>query len=285
MPVLRKVAITAAIVVLAGGLAYSELVRDWRTLRSEQPVKFALAASTGLLMADYNRLRTDMQQRYGERVSVSVPVAGPPGPDIGIAEVSLDGKILETHSLRKLSDVYGLFVLGADDAEPIRFPFRLAPDQHPAALERSLVEKLRSHFARSPRAWFEFSDTDWAIDRCSSVKSGLSEKSDLGLGIVADVLGLQEGTSCVVSWKGQRHSSMLVFVGRADGKPWLRTFSQFLCRNAAEAGLQRLAEGPDDLEYAACILGDPTKPGPGKSLFGAVYAVRPDHRLARIGSF
>ena len=280
VPMLRKAAITAAVVTLASGLAYGELVRDWRTPRSDRLIDFALAPSTSLLIADYDRLRTAMAQRYGERVSVSVPVSGPPGPGIGMAEVSLDGKIVETHSLKRLSDVYGLFVIGADAAQPIRFPFQLAPDQYVAGLEHSLVEKLSSRFKRSPRAWFAFSDTDWAIDQCASLKSGLD------LGIAGRVLGLAEGTSCIVSWQGQRHSSMLVFVGRADGKPWLRTFSQFLCRNIAAAGLRRLADGPDDVEYAACILGDrSTETGPGTSLFGAAYAVKPDHQLARMRAF
>jgi hypothetical protein len=196
----------------------------------------------------------------------------------GFAEVSLDGKVRETQSLKRLSDVYGVFLIGADDPEPIRFPFLLAPDQYLAALDRSLVKKLKDHFRRAPQVWFEFSDADWAIDRCTSLKSGL------GLGIVGDLLRLQEGTSCVVTWKGRQPHSMLVFVGRADGEPWLRLFSERLCRGITKTGLQRLgARTGDGIDYAACILGDQTaKTVSQNPLFGTVYAVRPDHGLERL---
>jgi hypothetical protein len=201
VPSFRTIGILAAGLVLAGMLAYGELVLDWRTARSEQSIHFALAAPAGFLIADYNRLQAAMKQKYGERISVSVPVTGFSESRTGIAEISLDGKVLETQSLKRLSDVYGLFVIGPDGPEPIRFPFQLAPDQYLASLDRSLVEKLKDHFKQAPRAWFEFSDTDWTIDRCSSLKSGL------GLGIVGDVLRLQEGTSCVVTWKGKQPST------------------------------------------------------------------------------
>jgi hypothetical protein len=278
MPLLRKVGILAAGLVLAGVLAYGELVLDWRTPRSEQSIHFALTAPSAFLMADYNRLQTAMKQKYGERISVSVPVTGYSGSRTGIAEISLDGKVLETQSLKRLSNVYGLFVIGPDGSEPVRFPFQLAPDQYLASLDRSLVKQLKEHFKQAPPAWFEFSDTDWTIDRCSSLKFGL------GLGIVGDVLRLQEGTSCVVTWKGKQPSSMLVFVGRADGEPWLRPFSESLCHSITKAGLRRLdAEAANGLDYAACILGDQaTSAAPRRPLFGTVYAVKPEHKLERI---
>jgi hypothetical protein len=108
MPFLRKVGILAAGLVLAGVLAYGELVLDWRTPRSEQSIDFALTAPSAFLMADYNRLQTAMKQKYGERISVSVPVTGYSKSRTGIAEISLDGKVLETQSLKRLSNVYGL---------------------------------------------------------------------------------------------------------------------------------------------------------------------------------
>ena len=160
---LRKIAIAAAGFALLGVLAYSELVLDWRTPHADQKIKFALTSSAGFLMADYNRLQAEMKQKYGERVSVSVPVTEHPKNRNGVAEVSLDGNVIETHSLRKLSDVYGLFVVAPDDPEPIRFPFRLEPDQYLANLDRSLVKKLTDHFKQAPRAWFGFGDGDWTI--------------------------------------------------------------------------------------------------------------------------
>jgi hypothetical protein len=275
---LKKVGILTAASALAGVMAYGELVLDWRTPHAKQSIHFALTAPAAFLMADYNRLQTAMKQKYGERISVSVPVTGFSESSTGIAEISLDGKVLETQSLKRLSDVYGLFVIGPDGPEPIRFPFQLAPDQYLASLDRSLAKKLKDHFKQAPRAWFEFSDTDWTIDQCSSLKSGL------GLGIVGDVLRLQEGTSCVVTWKGKQPSSMLVFVGRADGEPWLRPFSESLCHRITKAGLRRLdAEAANGLNYAACILGDhATSDTSRRPLFGAVYAVKPEHKLERI---
>jgi hypothetical protein len=86
-----RIAVGAAAFVLAGILAYGELVRDWRTPSDEQPIRFVLAASTSLLMADYNQLRAAMERKYVDRVDVSVPVSGPPSPDMGIAKVSPDG--------------------------------------------------------------------------------------------------------------------------------------------------------------------------------------------------
>ena len=45
---------------------------------------------------------------------------------------------------------------------------------------------------------------------------------------------------------------MLVFVGRADGEAWLQRFSERLCRNITEVGLQKLdTETADGLNYAA----------------------------------
>ena len=279
-----KISMAAAgAALLVGLLFYTELVLDWRTPHVEQKIDFALSSNPAFLMADYNRLQAEMKRKYGERVSVSVPVTGYSADKTGVAEVSLDGNVLETRSLKRLSDVYGLFVVDSDGRTPIRFPFRLEPDQNLASVDRALVKDLTDRFKRVPRPWFEFTDADWTIDRCSASKSGL------GIGIVGDILRLQEGTSCVVTWKGNLPSSMLIFVGRADGDTWLRPFSRRLCRDIVEAGLRRLdPETIGRLGYAACVLGNQaTAPGSGKSLFGTVFAVRHDfglERLARIGN-
>jgi hypothetical protein len=166
---LKNTIIAIAGFMLVSALAYGELVLDWRTLHAEHQMKFALTSSAAFLMADYEQLKNEMKRKYGDRVGVSVPVTGYPAAQNGVAEVSLDGKVLENRSLRKLSDVYGLFIVDPDRAEPIRFPFRIAPDQNLANLDRSLVKTLTDHFKRVPQAWFEFSDTDWTIDQCSAL--------------------------------------------------------------------------------------------------------------------
>ena len=278
MPSKQKIMIAVAGFALASAFTYGELVLDWRTPHADHKIKFALTSSSAFLMADYHRLQDDMKTRYGDRVSVSVPITGYPAGKTGVAEVSLDGKVLESHSLKRLSDVYGLFIVGPDNSDPVRFPFRIGPDQNLANLDRSLVKTLAEHFKQTPRAWFEFTDTDWTIDQCFSVKSGL------GLGIIGDTLRLQDGTSCVVRWKGKRPSSMVVFVGRADGKGWLRPFGERLCRTITETELRRLdKEIADGLDYAACLLGDQTTSvGRGTSLFGATHGFGQGRRLERL---
>jgi hypothetical protein len=279
MRLIQKIGIAAGGLVFAGVLTYGELVLDWRTPRSQQRINFALTGSAAFLMADYDRLRSDMKRKYGEQVSVSVPVTGAPANKTGIAEVSLDGKVMETHSLRRLSSVTGMFIVSPENSQPIRFPFKLDPNQNLAAIDRGLVKQLKEHFKRAPAPWFEFSDTDWAIDQCFSLNAGL------GLGVVGEVLHLQEGTSCVVTWKGKQPHSMLVFVGRTDGNSWLRPFSERLCRSLTDAGLDRLDAGTTDgIEYAACVLGDQATKGDKKPLFGTVYAVRRDHGLLRLAA-
>jgi hypothetical protein len=274
----QKIAIAAGCTVLAGAIAYGELVLDWRTPRSQQPIDFALTGSASFLMADYNRLKSDMEQKYGEQVSVSVPVTGSPANKNGMAEVSLDGKVMETHSLRRLSTVTGMFIVSPQNPDAVRFPFKLDPNQNLATIDQGVVKELKEHFKRVPAPWFEFSDADWSIDHCSSSRAGL------GLGIIGEVLHLQEGTSCVVTWKGKQPRSMLVFVGRADGNSWLRTFSERLCRSVTDSGLERLdAPTAKGLDYAACILGDQaTREASQKALFGAVYAVGRDRRLEKL---
>jgi hypothetical protein len=275
----RNIAVVALCLGLAGLLAYAELVLDWRTPEGDRTVQFALTSNAAFLMADADRLQSEMKTKYGERVSVTVPVTGHPKAETGVAQVSLDGTLVETHSLRKLSRVYGLFVVDPNDPDPIRFPFELDPEQNLQTINRSVVKELTDHFKRVPQTWFAFTDADWSIARCNSVKSGL------GLGLIGGLLRLQEGTFCVVTWKGKRAGSMLVFVGRADGKAWLQPFTERVCRNITENGLAQLsAEVAERPDYAACILGNQTTDtGPGmSSLFGSVFLVG-QYRLERIG--
>ena len=76
MRLIQKIGIAAGGLVFAGTLAYGELVLDWRTPRSQQRIDFALTGSAAFEMADYDHLRNDMKRKYGEHVSISVPVTG-----------------------------------------------------------------------------------------------------------------------------------------------------------------------------------------------------------------
>jgi hypothetical protein len=262
-----------AVIALVGVIAHGEFVRDWRVQRSGQTARFTMAVSYSLSLVDYNKLLADMKQSYGERAATNMDL------ETGIIQVILDGKVIETRAENKsFSAVYGIFVIGPDDAVKMRFPFVLATNQNPANLERSVVLRFKGQFKRVPQQWLEFSDNDWTIDRCTSLPAGL------GLGVVGEALRLREGTSCVVTWKGSPHSSMLVSVSRADGDPWMRSFTRRLCRAMTEAALKRFdPEAPDSPRYASCILADrPAYASAKKSLTVDAYSVGLGNELARM---
>jgi hypothetical protein len=271
-----KTVVVAVVVAAAAALLYGELILDWRTPHVERNMKMALTSSSSFLIADYNRLQEEMKGKYGDGVSVSVPISTSASAKNGIAEVSVKGNVVESHSLKRLYDISGLFIFNPDDPAPVRFPFRLEPHQNFASLDRSLAVPLAEHFTRVPAAWFKFSDTDWTIDRCSNAESGL------GLGMLGDLLRLQEGTSCVVTWKSNPSSSMLIFVGRADGKKWLRPFTQWACRHVLETQSEKMTSAPSRLNFGACMLGDRSTGDGLGTIFGAVYGFAPDGRLGLV---
>jgi hypothetical protein len=261
----------SAAIALVGAVGYGEFVRDWRAQRSDQSARQAISVNYSLSLVNYNHLLARMKQEYGERVSTNMDFQS------GIIEVVLDGKVIETHVENKtLSDVYGIFMIGPKDAVNTRFPFDLAADQNLANLDRSVRERLKTHFKQVPGEWFEFGDKDWVIDRCVSLPTGL------GLGVVGDALRLRKGTACVVTWKGSQPGSMLVSVSRADGDPWMRPFTRRICRAITEIALKRFNPGePDSPKYAACILADrPAYASARKSLTVGVYSIGPGNELA-----
>lgn len=261
----------------AAALLYGEMVLDWRTRHIERNMKMALTSSSSFLMADYNQLQEEMKRKYGSEVSVSVPISMSPADKNGVAEVSVKGSVVETHSLKRLSNISGLFLFNPDDAAPVRFPFRIEPDQNLTILDRSLASSLADHFKRAPASWFAFDDADWGIGPCQSIKSGL------GLGMIGDVLRLREGTSCVITWKSNPSISMLVFVGRADGKWWLRPFTERACRYLIKTQVDNINLGSNSrLNYAACMFGDRATSDARGPIFGVVYEFALDGRLDRL---
>jgi hypothetical protein len=270
---LRILGIWTAAITLVGAIAYGELVGDWRIRRSEQSVRFTAGVTHGASIAEFNSLSAAMKQKYGARTDTTLHI------NTGIAEVTLDGKLLETHSeLKRISSVYGVFVFGPDEDITMRFPFEVSADLVQANSNEWIADRLRKNFRKSPAVWFEFKDTDWSFDRC------IARPKDLGLGIIGKALFLRGGTYCVVSWKGEQPSTMLINVSVADGNPWMRPFVRRVCRAITEAALSRFdPELPDSPKYAACVLIDRPEYGSArKSLAVDVYSVGGSNKLRRM---
>ena len=266
---IRTVGIAA--VAIIGAIAYGELVYDWRTSRSSQSISHAITVNYSLSLVSYNKHAAEMVQKYGEQVKTSL--AG----DTGIVEVTLDDKVVETHrEKRTLEQVFGMLVIRSRNGiVSTRFPFSLAAHQDLAGLYMRVADRLRNRF-KQPKAWYEFSDEDWTIDRCETLPAGL------GLGAVGEMLRLREGTACVVTWKGSQPGSMLISVSRADGDPWMRPFAGRICRGITQAALKRFDPvAPDSPKYAACILADrPDYATAKESLTLSVYSVEAGNTLA-----
>jgi hypothetical protein len=270
---LRTVGIWTVAIALIGAIAYGELVSDWRIPCSDQISRFTVSVTHGMSLVDHNRFVAEMKEKYGARASTALAI------DSGVIQVSLDGKVIETREQKKtLESVFGIFVIGPKEAVKMRFPFALAAKQDLKGLNRSVADWFKNYFKGSPKAWFEFSDKDWTIDRCVSLPAGL------GLGAIGDALRLCEGTSCVVTWKGPQSGSMLISINGADGDPWMRPFARRLCRTVTEAALKRFnPEAPDSPKYAACILVDrPDYVSAQESLAIGVYSIGSGNALARM---
>jgi hypothetical protein len=261
-----------AVAALAGAIGYAELVHDWRAERSDQVTRVVASVTYSLSLEAYNKMLADNKERYGDRAKVDMDL------QTGEIQVTLDGQVVERRTETKsMTGVQGMFAMGrTKDDVGARFPFRIAfhSDLEPS---RALVLFLKQRFKRAPEAWFQFDDEDWTIDRCASLSDGF------GFGFVGKAL-LREGTACVVTWKGQQPSSMIVSVSRADGDPWLRPFARRLCRAIVSAALKRFdPDAPGSPKYAACILADrPAYVSVSKSLVADVYAVGPGNSVARL---
>jgi hypothetical protein len=243
----RTIGWVIAVIALLFVLAYGELVLDWRVASAQQNIRFAIGVTHGVEIAEYNKFEAAMRQKYGEAVETALPL------DTGIAEVKLNGKVVETNSeLKRIDGVHGIFVLGPGDAIWTRFPFEVSAGFVRAHSKAGIAEGLKKGFRRSPQIWFDISDGDWLFDRCTA------RPSDFGLGVIGTALRFRGGTFCVATWKGkQLPGSMLISVSVADGTPWTRPFARRVCRAVTQTALSQLAStSADRPNYAACVLID-----------------------------
>ncbi|MBX9840584.1 MAG: hypothetical protein K2Z80_02120 [Xanthobacteraceae bacterium] len=275
MRLVVKAVIAVAAIALVGALAYAMLVRDWRTGRSELVARHALGVNVSASLISYNGLQEEMKAKYGDRAQVHFQY--PPGR----TWVELDGNIIYDHTQqKKISDVVGLFSVGPRGAsDAAAFPFRIALEQDRRP-DRSLAQQLRNRFGKAgyPERLLAFSDSDWSIDRCVPLPRGL------GLGLPGAWLLRGKGTACMVSWKGLQPATMLVSVSQAEGDPWLRPFTKWLCRRITEAALAKADPGGrDGPTYAACVLADrPQRSGAQETLVAHAFSVGLYHTLTRL---
>ncbi|WP_315706881.1 MULTISPECIES: hypothetical protein [unclassified Bradyrhizobium] len=269
-----KIGLVIAAIALLSVLAYGELVLDWRVASARQNIRFTMGVTQSVEIAEYNSFEHAMRRKYGAAVDTKLPL------DTGVAEVRLNGAVMETNSdLKRIDGVYGIFLLGSDDSIRTRFPFEVSAGFGAANSKAWITEHLKKSFRRAPQIWFAFDDNDWMLDRCTA------SPRDLGLGPIGTALRLRGGTSCVTIWKGkQLPGSMLISVTVADGNPWMRPFTRRLCRAVTEAALGQLtSKSADRPNYAACVLIDrPELHSARKSLTVDAYSIAENGDLHRM---
>ncbi|MGJ4996198.1 hypothetical protein ACQR0Z_17345 [Bradyrhizobium sp. HKCCYLS3077] len=199
--------------------------------------------------------------------------------DTSVAEVRLNGVLVETNAeLRQIYGVHGLFLLGQDSDIKMRFPFEVSIVPWGSSDKSSVARRLEPWVKKRPAAWLDYTDKDWSFDHCSV------RPPDLGLGLLGKALRLRGGTSCISSWHGREAGRMLIGAAVANGDPWMRPFSRWICRAITQASLRQLAAtGAARPTHAACILVDrPAARSARKSLVVDAYVVAEDGALGRM---
>jgi hypothetical protein len=268
------VAIAVAVAAGAAALGYAELVLDFRTPRSSLSRVYALSSSVSVQMADYHRVEEAMKAKYGPDAHTVLQTRP------ARVTTTVDGVTVEENTIGEFSKVMGLFAIGPPGRIETRFPFDLNPRKVPAANEHAAYGgAVKSRFREElPAKYLDFNDRDAVTDTCT----GLSGTDSTVFG---PLTRLESATFCVVYWRGEQASSMLVGVALAPGDPWLRPFARRICRGLTALALKRIGEidrqAPPD--YAACILVDrPKRSGASETLISYVYEVGRDTTLASI---
>jgi hypothetical protein len=268
----RIIAIAVASVALIS-LAIGELMFDWRTPRSEFSAGHALGTNVSMSLVAFGDLTKEMKEKYGPFTRVSLDAGS------GRVRVERDGQVLHEETMaQKINSVVGMFMVGPRNrAADMAFAFRLAPDQDLKQIDRALADAIRGRFGKGlPQRWLTLTDRDWSVDRCVNLPEGL------GLGGAGKLMRLRKGAACVVTWRRAQPTTMLVSVSLADGDPWMRPFSQRLCRAITETALAQVDRGERDRPaFAGCVLVDrPGRKGAQEVLVPHAYSVGPRLELA-----
>jgi hypothetical protein len=262
-----KLTLAAGMVAAMAAVGYAELVADIRAPRSSLTKKQAIEAGLAVRTADFERAQEDMKRKWGARAQTSVEA-------LGVLTTTVDGKLVQRSNLpAEFYDASGVFVIGPPGQLESTFPFHIDPHKEPDEAESS--EPLT---ALKRRLGVAFNDDDAIVDTCVALSA-----SDLGR--LATLLRLEIGKFCVVYWRGASPASMLIGVMLAHGDPWMRPFSERICRSLTSIALRRIADvdGTPPPEYAGCVLVDrPDRSEVGEMLQAHVYEVRRDSTLARI---
>jgi hypothetical protein len=262
-----KLTLAAGVVAALAALAYAELVADIRAPRSSLAKKQEIQPGLGVTTADFQRAEDEMKRKWGPRAQTKIEASG-------VLTTTVDGKVVQQSKLpAEFYDASGIFVIGRPGQLESTFPFHIDPHKDPDEAESH--EPLT---ALKKRLGIEFNDDDAAADTCVALSS-----SDLGR--LGTLLRFETGTFCVVYWRGASPASMLIGVVLAHGDPWMRPFSERICRSLTSIALWRVADvdrtPPPD--YAGCLLVDrPDHTDVGQMLRAHVYEVRRDSTLARI---
>jgi hypothetical protein len=165
--------------------------------------------------------------------------------------VQVDGKVVRQDLIYTFGSVIGFIAIGARGKTASMFPFGINPQGVSLSHDITLM-RLHGRAAqiKDPRVTrlLEFNDANTTKGPCAVL-----EPADLGP--VAKLLRMDAGKFCILDWTGARRGSALIGAVLADGDPWMRPFSQRICRSLTMLALRKIAaDRRQPLDYAACLL-------------------------------
>jgi hypothetical protein len=266
--------IVIAVLIVAGLAAagFAELVLDIRAPRSILVENHAFDTDMFSPIKDFDAFDASMRTKYGVDAVTTIQTL----PLRWVVEVD-DKVVHEELQPVTFGGVTGLFVIGSRGRYASLFAFRLDPQEVPPPRQYSPT-MLRNRFKSSLMAkYLDFNDADVVQGPCVVLAP-----SDFGL--IGTLLRLNTATYCIIDWRGKARASILVGAVLADGDPWMRPFTQRICRSLTSLALRKIADArPQPPEYAACILVDrPTHEGSTENSRHHVYEVGPSASLALI---
>lgn len=166
--------------------------------------------------------------------------------------VQVDGKVVHQDLIETPGPI-GFVAIGARGKTASMFPFRLNPqDASPPHYITLAQLRARAAQTKDPRVtrFFEFNDANTTKGPCAVL-----EPADLGP--VGKLLRVDAGKFCILDWTGARRGSALIGTVLADGDPWMRPFTQRICRSLTMLALRKIAaDRRQPLDYVACLLVD-----------------------------